>query len=153
MIAASKVAVKLMRRCPQPIIALVNGAASGGGMALALASDVRIATPTARMNAATAGKTGADYIAAQKAETKKDFPEAVYNAGLAYQRCAKDADAKAQFSAALAADAKQHRARAALAMYDYREKGDAALESTMQSLQQLHRACACILRMQIRRAR
>lgn len=41
-----------MRRCPQPIIALVHGAASGGGFALALASDVRIATPAARMNAA-----------------------------------------------------------------------------------------------------
>ncbi|HUO91937.1 MAG TPA: enoyl-CoA hydratase-related protein [Rhizomicrobium sp.] len=41
-----------MRRCPQPIIALVNGAASGGGFALALASDIRIATPTTRMNAA-----------------------------------------------------------------------------------------------------
>jgi enoyl-CoA hydratase len=44
--------VVAMRRCPQPIIALVGGAASGGGMALALASDVRIGTPTARMNAA-----------------------------------------------------------------------------------------------------
>jgi enoyl-CoA hydratase len=41
-----------MRRCPQPIIACVNGAAAGGGFALALASDVRIATPRARMNAA-----------------------------------------------------------------------------------------------------
>jgi enoyl-CoA hydratase len=41
-----------MRRCPQPIIALVDGAASGGGFAFALASDVRIATPTAKMNAA-----------------------------------------------------------------------------------------------------
>ena len=44
--------IKLMRKIPQPIISLVNGAASGGGMALALASDVRIATPTARFNAA-----------------------------------------------------------------------------------------------------
>ena len=41
-----------MRRCPQPIIALVNGSASGGGFALALASDIRIVTPTARGNAA-----------------------------------------------------------------------------------------------------
>jgi enoyl-CoA hydratase len=41
-----------MRRCPQPIISLVQGAASGGGFALALASDVRIATPDVRMNAA-----------------------------------------------------------------------------------------------------
>ncbi|MCR5875252.1 enoyl-CoA hydratase-related protein [Phenylobacterium sp. J426] len=41
-----------MRRCPQPIIACVDGAAAGGGFALALASDVRIVTPRARMNAA-----------------------------------------------------------------------------------------------------
>lgn len=41
-----------MRRCPQPIVAMVNGAASGGGFAIALASDVRIATPDTRMNAA-----------------------------------------------------------------------------------------------------
>lgn len=41
-----------MRRCPQPIIGLVQGAASGGGFALALACDVRLATHDARMNAA-----------------------------------------------------------------------------------------------------
>ena len=44
--------VMAMRRCPQPIVAMVNGPASGGGFALALASDVRVATPSARMNAA-----------------------------------------------------------------------------------------------------
>lgn len=41
-----------MRRCPQPIVACVDGAAAGGGFALALASDIRIATPKTRMNAA-----------------------------------------------------------------------------------------------------
>jgi enoyl-CoA hydratase len=44
--------VLLMRRAPQPIIACVQGAACGGGFALALASDVRIAGESARMNAA-----------------------------------------------------------------------------------------------------
>lgn len=44
--------VVAMRRCPQPIISLVNGSAAGGGFALALASDIRLATPDARMNAA-----------------------------------------------------------------------------------------------------
>lgn len=41
-----------MRRAPQPIIAAVHGAAAGGGFAMALASDVRIAAASARMNAA-----------------------------------------------------------------------------------------------------
>lgn len=41
-----------MHRCPQPIIALVHGAAAGGGFAFALAADIRIAGESARMNAA-----------------------------------------------------------------------------------------------------
>jgi enoyl-CoA hydratase/carnithine racemase len=41
-----------MRKCPQPIVTLVNGAASGGGFAFVLASDIRIAAEDARMNAA-----------------------------------------------------------------------------------------------------
>lgn len=40
-----------MRRCPQPVIAMVQGPASGGGFALALGADVRLATPEARFNA------------------------------------------------------------------------------------------------------
>lgn len=44
--------VMRMRRCPQPIISLVHGPACGGGFALALASDIRIAGTSARMNAA-----------------------------------------------------------------------------------------------------
>lgn len=41
-----------MRRCPQPIVSLVHGAACGGGFSLVLASDIRIAGENARMNAA-----------------------------------------------------------------------------------------------------
>jgi len=51
-----------MRRCPQPIVCLVQGAASGGGFALAVASDIRYCTPDARMNAAfiKVGLSGCD---------------------------------------------------------------------------------------------
>jgi enoyl-CoA hydratase/carnithine racemase len=51
-----------MRRCPQPIIALIHGAASGGGLAVALAADVRYAADDARMNVAMAciGLSGCD---------------------------------------------------------------------------------------------
>jgi len=51
-----------MRRCPQPVICLLHGAATGGGLALALAADVRIAAPGARMNVAMVrvGLTGCD---------------------------------------------------------------------------------------------
>lgn len=60
--------VMRMRRAPQPIISLIHGPASGGGFALALASDIRIVGPKARMNAAfiriglTACDVGVSYF-------------------------------------------------------------------------------------------
>lgn len=44
--------VLALHHLPQPVIALVHGAATGGGFGLALAADVRIAGESARMNAA-----------------------------------------------------------------------------------------------------
>lgn len=54
--------IKLMRSCPQPIIGLGHGAACGGGFSLLLACDVRIGSPSLRMNAAyiKVGLGGAD---------------------------------------------------------------------------------------------
>ncbi len=40
--------VKAMRACPQPIIAAVDGVAAGAGAILAMASDIRLATPRTR---------------------------------------------------------------------------------------------------------
>ncbi len=57
-----------MRRLPQPIIAAVNGAAAGGGMCVALASDVVIAAPEAVFIPSfiniglSAGELGTSYL-------------------------------------------------------------------------------------------
>jgi enoyl-CoA hydratase/carnithine racemase len=40
--------VKAMRRCPQPIIAAVDGICAGAGAILAMASDIRFATPAVK---------------------------------------------------------------------------------------------------------
>src|SRR5246127_1688350 len=41
--------VKAMRACPQPIVAAVDGVCAGAGAILAMASDLRIGTPNAKV--------------------------------------------------------------------------------------------------------
>ncbi|MFO0992705.1 MAG: enoyl-CoA hydratase family protein [Hyphomicrobiales bacterium] len=41
--------VKAMRACPQPIIAMIDGVCAGAGAIIAMASDLRIGTPAARI--------------------------------------------------------------------------------------------------------
>jgi enoyl-CoA hydratase/carnithine racemase len=54
--------VRLMRACPQPIVALLHGPACGGGFAIALAADIRVAGESVRMNDAfvTLGRSGCE---------------------------------------------------------------------------------------------
>lgn len=40
----------LLRACPQPVVTLLHGAVKGGGFVMALASDIRIAGESARMD-------------------------------------------------------------------------------------------------------
>jgi enoyl-CoA hydratase/carnithine racemase len=44
--------MKAMRACPQPIVCLVHGAAAGGGLAIALASDIIVAGESAAFHPA-----------------------------------------------------------------------------------------------------
>lgn len=54
--------VQMMRRIPQPVVAVVTGVAAGGGLSLACAADIRIAEPEARFDAAFVrlGASGGD---------------------------------------------------------------------------------------------
>lgn len=77
-----------------------------------------------------------DASAMNKSKAGTEMPEALYNAGLSYQRCNKDAEAKKQFQAAYAVSKDMHRARVQVILYDFREGGDAKRDETINTLQQ-----------------
>ena len=82
--------------------------------------------------AAQAFKAAADE---QKSATNQTLAEALYDAGLAYQRCGMDKDARSAFEQAVQANSKFHKARVQLALYDYQRTNN--LDSAVGSLEQI----------------
>lgn len=76
------------------------------------------------------------FEAAASEQKGGSLPAATYNAGLAYQRCGDDKDAKAHFQQALAEDSKNSYSRAQLALYQYKADNneDAAIGALQQAV-------------------
>jgi len=81
-------------------------------------------------------ETAKAFEAAAAAQPGGKFPEATYDAGLSYQRCGNDKDAKSHFQQALSDDPKFHFARAQLALYQFKADGnaDAAISALEQAV-------------------
>lgn len=74
------------------------------------------------------------FEAAVSAQSSGRFPEATYDAGLAYQRCGNDAESKKRFQQALSDEPKFHYARAQLALYQF--KADNNVDAAITALEQ-----------------
>jgi tetratricopeptide (TPR) repeat protein len=77
-----------------------------------------------------------DFESAAAQQRGGKLPAATYNAGLAYQRCGDDKNAKAHFQEALAEDPKNSYARAQLALYQFKTDNneDAAIAGFQQAV-------------------
>jgi tetratricopeptide (TPR) repeat protein len=73
----------------------------------------------------------------QQEDSGKPLPEALYNAGLSYMRCGEEEQAVTQFQEAAKAGQGFHRARAQMALFEYKKSGD--INKAIQSLEQIIR--------------
>lgn len=87
-------------------------------------------------NEAVCAQTAEIFLDAADEQAGKTLVEAIYNAGVSYQRCKQDAKAKEYFKKALDADPKFHRARVQLAIYSFAESGEKSLDATINELYQ-----------------
>ena len=125
---------------PPPNTPSSGGKGGGAGPAAAELSKDEQARFNAAVDLMVEHDKKADWNPETCAEVAKAFDgvgrsaQALFNAGLAYQRCNDDKNAKAKFEAALQADAKFHHARAQLALYQY--KADSNEDAAIGALQQ-----------------
>jgi len=87
-------------------------------------------------NEASCTASAAAFVDAAKEQGDKTFGEALYNAGLANQRCKKNAEAKSFFKQVLDKDPKFHRARSQLALYAFAESGEKNFDQAISEMRQ-----------------
>lgn len=85
---------------------------------------------------ATCTSTAGLFLDAAKEQGDKTFAEAIYNAGLAYQRCKKDQDAKKRFQEALQRDPKFHPARVQVTLYEFADSGEKNVDKAISEMRQ-----------------
>ena len=76
------------------------------------------------------------FLDAAKEQGDKNFNEAIYNAGLANQRCKKTAEARALFKQVFDKDSKFHRAKVQLAMYAYADSGEKDIDAAISTIRE-----------------
>ena len=120
----------------------------GGGGPVAAVSQAAENAFTAALEAFNGHDKAGDWSAPVCAQVAQSFeaaalqqkggklPAATYDAGLAYQRCGDDKNAKAHFTQALADDPKNSYARSQLALYQFKSDNneDAAIGALQQAV-------------------
>jgi tetratricopeptide (TPR) repeat protein len=87
-------------------------------------------------NDATCTQVAQLFLEAAKEQGDKSFNEAYYNAGLAYQRCKKNTEARGLFKQVLDKDPKFHRAKVQLALYAYSDSGEKDLDTAINTIRE-----------------
>jgi tetratricopeptide (TPR) repeat protein len=87
-------------------------------------------------NEASCKATADMFLDAAKEQGDKTFAEALYNAGLAYQRCRNVAEAKKHFEEVLQKDSKFHAARVQVALYNFAESGERDVDRAIAEVRQ-----------------
>jgi len=85
---------------------------------------------------ATCSATAELFVDAAEEQGDKSFAEATYNAGLAWQRCKKDGEAKKYFQEALKQNPKFHPARVQVALYTFAESGERDMDTAIREMRQ-----------------
>jgi tetratricopeptide (TPR) repeat protein len=85
---------------------------------------------------ATCTQTAQLFLDAAKEQGAKSFNEALYDAGLAYQRCKKVNEAKALFKQVLDKDSKFHRAKVQMALYAFADSGEKNIDEAISTIRE-----------------